>query len=70
MRLFIKNTLAIAFILFSCLPLCAGDISVKITKKYLNLPISHQTDRARMQFEIDGKQERSFVIRLAPNDAD
>lgn len=48
----------------------AGDISVKVTKKYLNLPVSHQTDRALMQFEVNGKAERSFVLRLAQGEPD
>jgi fructan beta-fructosidase len=48
----------------------AGEISFKIKKKYLNLPVSHQVDRAVMTFEIDGRTERSFEIRLAPGLAD
>jgi fructan beta-fructosidase len=47
--------------------LIAGDITLKITKTYLNLPVSQQTDRGRMIFTVDGKQERTFVIRLAAN---
>lgn len=48
----------------------ADDITIQIKKKYLNLPVSHKVDRARMNFEINGKQEQSFVIRLAPAEAD
>ncbi|MDR1115276.1 MAG: 2,6-beta-D-fructofuranosidase [Tannerella sp.] len=48
----------------------AKDISVKITKKYLNLPVSHRASRSDMTFEIDGKSERTFGIRLAPDLAD
>jgi fructan beta-fructosidase len=44
--------------------------SIKITKKYLNLPVSHQVERSVMVFEIDGKKERSFEIRLASGEAD
>ena len=43
----------------------AKDISVKITKKYLNIPVSHQISRSDMSFEVDGLKERSFEIRLA-----
>ncbi|MDR1454283.1 MAG: 2,6-beta-D-fructofuranosidase, partial [Tannerella sp.] len=43
----------------------AEDISVRITKKYLNLPVSHQVDRAVMTFEVGGVTERTFDIRLA-----
>lgn len=48
----------------------ADDITLKITQRYLNLPVSHQTDRKKMSFTIDGKEERSFVIRLAPGKPD
>ncbi|SOD15062.1 GH32 C-terminal domain-containing protein [Pedobacter xixiisoli] len=43
----------------------AADISIKITKKYLNLPVSQKQDRGTMKFEVGGKQERSFKIRLS-----
>jgi fructan beta-fructosidase len=48
----------------------AEEISLKITKKYLNLPVSHEIDRSVMTFEIDGKKERSFDIRLASGEVD
>lgn len=48
----------------------AENITLKITKRYLNLPVSHQVDRKRMSFAIDGKQERDFVIRLASGKPD
>ncbi|MDR1368836.1 MAG: DUF4980 domain-containing protein [Dysgonamonadaceae bacterium] len=48
----------------------AEDISVRITKKYLNLPVSHQVDRAVMTFEVGGVTERTFDIRLASGQAD
>jgi fructan beta-fructosidase len=42
------------------------DLSISINKKYLNLPVSQKTDRAKMNFEVDGKPVLDFVIRLAP----
>lgn len=48
----------------------AGDVSFKITKKYLNFPISHTQDRGRMTFEVNGKPGLSVVIRLAPGEAE
>jgi fructan beta-fructosidase len=48
----------------------AKDISIKITKKYLNIPVSHQVARSNMTFEVDGRQERTFSIRLASGLAD
>jgi len=53
-----------------CAVTVADDISVKITKRYLNLPVSHRVDRADMTFTVDGKTDRTFKIRLAPGDAD
>lgn len=47
--------------------LSAEEISMEITKRYLNLPVSQRVDRKQMTFEIDGKMEREFVIRLAEN---
>ncbi|MVN78877.1 2,6-beta-D-fructofuranosidase [Hymenobacter sp. HMF4947] len=46
-------------------PAWAGDITLKITKRYLNLPVSQAQARGTMRFEVAGKQERSFKIRLA-----
>jgi len=43
----------------------AEDITIKVTKKYLNLPVSHQQERKTMNFSVRGKADRSFKIRLA-----
>ncbi|MDR3260948.1 MAG: glycoside hydrolase family 32 protein, partial [Tannerella sp.] len=43
----------------------AGDLQVRITKRYLNLPVSHKVERQVMTFEVGGRVERSFRIRLA-----
>lgn len=59
-----------------CLPLYvtiqagAADIRIKITKRYLNFPISQSVDRGNMRFAINGKTERAFKIRLAAGDAE
>ncbi|MEI6048004.1 MAG: 2,6-beta-D-fructofuranosidase [Bacteroidota bacterium] len=42
------------------------DLSITVSKKYLNLPVSHLENREKMSFEVDGKPLREFVIRLAP----
>lgn len=58
-------------VLLSIIALCtsfvgsASEISIAISKRYLNLPVSHQQERKKMVFEVNGKQERYFVIRLA-----
>ena len=62
--------LLLCAILFIASQTDAKDISIKITKKYLNLPISHQIERSMMTFEVDGKKERPFEIRLATGLAD
>ena len=48
----------------------AGDVKIKITKKYLNLPVSHQVGRAAMTFLVEGNEVRRFDIRLAPEKPD
>lgn len=48
----------------------AADITLKITKNYLNIPISHRIERQQMKIEIDGKEERIFDIRLADSNPD
>jgi fructan beta-fructosidase len=60
----------LSFLLLAATTAGAKDISIKITKKYLNLPVSHQIPRSVMTFEVDGRAERSFDIRLAPGLAD
>ncbi|MDR3142507.1 MAG: glycoside hydrolase family 32 protein [Tannerellaceae bacterium] len=42
-------------------------LSLTVTKRYLNLPVSQQVERSEMQFLLNGKTERTFAIRLAAN---
>lgn len=65
-----KTTFIICLLLFSTITLWAENISFKITKKYLNFPISHNQDRDKMTFEIDGQNILSVVIRLATDEID
>lgn len=66
-----RNLLLLAAALFLCfITVEAQEVTLKITKRYLNLPVSHQVDRAEMTFRADGKQERAFQIRLAPDTPD
>ena len=48
----------------------ARNVSTKITKRYLNFPISNRVHRSIMTFEVNGKQERAFEIRLATGPVD
>jgi fructan beta-fructosidase len=75
----IKILLAISLIVIVCSCNNSGvktkisepqDLSLTISKKYLNLPVSQKVDRAKMSFEVDGKDELEFVIRLAPDKPD
>lgn len=45
----------------------AGEITLKITGKYLNFPVSHQQHRSKMTFIIKDKPDLDVVIRLAPD---
>ena len=60
-----KTLLTIALLIIGCIPSKADEISLKITKRYLNFPVAHQADRQVMSIEVDGKKERVFDIRLA-----
>ena len=48
----------------------SGDLSITITRKYLNLPVSQGVPREKMIFEVDGKPELDAVIRLASSRPD
>jgi len=65
----IKFTL-LFMIFMNVLPLNAEEVSFKITKKYLNLPVSSRSERAEMGFMIDGRIKRRFDIRLAESNPD
>lgn len=66
-----KKTLFIIVLLVANLFVAlAGDVTFKITKKYLNLPVSRQTEQKKMTLEVDGLPVRSFVIRLADEKSD
>ena len=66
-----KIKITLLFMIFmNILPLSAEEISFRITKKYLNLPVSSKVERAEMLFMIDGRAERKFDIRLAESEPD
>ncbi len=70
MKSFKSKVLIIGAFLITGLSLSAGEITLKISKKYLNFPVSHTQDRSKMTFHTDGKPDLSVVIRLAPDKAD
>ncbi|HKG05585.1 MAG TPA: glycoside hydrolase family 32 protein, partial [Pedobacter sp.] len=65
MKLNFKASFILALVLCCSLSVSAADITIKISKRYLNFPISQRVDRKEMKFEIGGKEERAFKIRLA-----
>src|SRR5699024_6139121 len=66
-----KLKLIFAFLFFlGSLLVSAGEIEIKINKKYLNFPVSHKQDRAKMTFQISDVPELSVAIRLAPEEGD
>jgi len=65
MNSILKATLASVMVLCCSISLFAADITIKITKRYLNFPISQKTERKIMKFETGDKEEREFKIRLA-----
>jgi fructan beta-fructosidase len=68
MKTTLKMMLAIGALLAFFQVADAAEIVIKINKRYLNLPISQKQARANMKFEIAGKQERIFKIRLAKDE--
>lgn len=48
----------------------AKEISMKITHKYLNLPVAQGAGRSRMTLSVDGREVRSFVIRIPASEPD
>ncbi len=65
MKLVVKFGLATILVCLIMVSGYASDISIKITDRYLNLPVSQKQNRGTMKFVIGGKQERAFKIRLA-----
>lgn len=61
---------AVCVFLFAGLSLSAEEIKIKIDKQYLNLPVSHDQDRSKMTFKVDGEPDLSVVIRFAAGNAD
>ena len=64
-----SRLLALAFAL---LPLASfvAERSLTLTRRYLNFPVSHRTDRRTMRLSVDGQEQCHFVIRLAEGEED
>jgi len=70
MNLLTKKTLTAIILFLTNLSLFAGDIELKINKKYLNFPVSHQEEQKKMTFQVDGQPDLSVVVRLAKDAPD
>lgn len=65
-----KRLLVLALLTGNIFVSSADETTLKITKRYLNLPVSHRTDRKKMTFEVKDAPTRNFVIRLAEGTPD
>ncbi|GAB3925759.1 2,6-beta-D-fructofuranosidase [Larkinella terrae] len=70
MRSILKHITLTVMLVFGSRLLPAQNLSLTITKRYLNLPVSQTQNRGIMQFRVQGKPERSFKIRLATDKPD
>ena len=57
---------------FLLLPICVwGEtLNIKVRSRYLNIPISHRTDRKRLTFTSKGEDTLSVVVRIAEDTPD
>src|SRR3546814_10392208 len=62
--------LAIGTMFVASAPVFAQKIEISINSRYLNFPVSHQQERGKMTFAVEGKPDLSVVIRLAPGEPD
>ena len=47
-----------------------AEMTMKVTGKYLNIPISHKVDRTRLTLEAKGMDQLPIVARVAPDEAE
>lgn len=68
MMRYFKVAVNCCLLVFTTLVGQAADLSIRITKRYLNIPVSQAQERGTMEFSVGGKKERSFKIRLADSE--
>ncbi|MPR36286.1 glycoside hydrolase family 32 protein [Salmonirosea aquatica] len=61
----ILKYLLTSFLISASFSAVATVITIKITKRYLNLPVSQKTERAAMTYQVEGEETQRFVIRLS-----
>lgn len=57
-------------LLLATLSATGAEVKIKIAHRYLNFPVSHQTDRHAMRISIDGQEQCRFVVRLTAGEPD
>ncbi len=62
--------LAVPILLMCHFTVLASEIELKITKRYLNFPISQHETRHKMTFQSEGQPELNIVIRLTAGKPD
>lgn len=60
----------LTLMLLSTVSLYAADMKMKISKRYMCFPVSHQSERRMMRLIADGREQCHFVIRLAQGEPD
>lgn len=69
MQPFKRHGLLLLLVLMGCVSgAYSAEKKIKVSKRYLNFPITHQTDRKAMRMSVKGKEVCRFVIRLAENE--
>ena len=65
-----KTTFAFLLSVMSVFAAQAAELNLKVKCRYLNIPVSHQTDRRRLTFQTKGMDTLSVDVRLAAGDVD
>lgn len=65
-----RNTISAGCLVLSMLTATAAETTFKVTKHYLNIPVSHKCERVRFNVEIPGESPMPLDIRLASDHPD
>lgn len=65
-----KRFLLIVLLVFPFLCISGETLTMKINRKYLNIPISYQVDRKRLTLTAKGEDTLSVVVRIAKEHPD
>lgn len=65
-----RSTISAGCLVLSMLMATAAETTFKVTKHYLNIPVSHKCERVRFNVEIPGESPMPLDIRLASDHPD